>query len=306
MINRYRAFGLTIESDVALPELPLERDDKAAPQLSITKTDFGEDIPPLGGQGRMDFDSVHGVEMMWPGAVSIRIRDNSKIEVQPYPGVPETYLAFPLLGPVMGWVLHRRGLFVLHGSGVYKGGMSAVFLGDKGAGKSTTASAFLQQDWQLVTDDLLAIETGVSGKPQIQPAFAQIKLNADTPQVGIPGATVLPLVMEGFEKRQYRLPSIVSGPLAVDCIFVLERGGEQPHIEWLDPIDAIGMLVRYGYIVRFPTASLGQQDRPRQFRQVAAIANSARVGRLRIPHERGRLAETVDYVTETIAELAKP
>ena len=304
-MHRYRAFGLTVGSDVRLDELAPQPDENAPIDLRIVRSDLGEDIPPLGHHARFDFEGPNGVEMMWPGAASVRIESPSLVHIQAFDGVPEKYLAFPLLGPVMGWLLHMRGLFVLHASCVRSNGRSLAFLGDKTAGKSTTASAFLKGGWQLVTDDLLAIDCAGEGKPQILPAFAQMKLNADAPNADIPEATILPLVMEGFEKRQYRLPALEQEPLDTDCIFILERGGDVPAIEWLSASDAIEPLFRYSYNVRFAHAPIGQQERVRQFRQAARIADTARIGRLRIPHDRDRLHETVSMVEGVIGEIGR-
>ena len=197
-MHRYRAFGLTLGSDVRLDELAAQTDDSAPIDLRIVLTDLGETIPPLGHCPRYEFEMPDGVEMMWPGAASVRIKDPSLVHIQPFEGIPETYLAFPLLGPVMGWMLHMRGLFVLHASAVRYDRRSVAFLGDKTAGKSTTASAFLKRDWKLITDDLLAIDCDGEGRPQMQPAFAQVKLNADAPNADIPEAAMLPLVMDGL------------------------------------------------------------------------------------------------------------
>ncbi len=300
-MHKYRAFGLTIGSDVQLDELAPQPDDNAPVDLRIVRSHFGEIIPPLGNPGRYDFRSAEGVEMMWPGAASIRIKSPSLIEIQPFDDVPERFLAFPLLGPVMGWMLHMRGLFVLHASAVYKDGRSVAFLGDKGAGKSTTASAFLQRGWELQTDDLMAIDVPETGQPQVQPAFAQIKLNTDAPALDMPAVTSLPLVMDGFAKRQYRLPHLPQVSIPTGFIFVLERGGNKPAIEWLDTVDAIAPLFRYSYNVRFDAAPREQQDRGRQFRQAAQLANTTPIGRLRIPHARDRLGETVRLIEDAIA-----
>ena len=300
-MHRYRAFGLTIGSDVRLDELAAQPDESAPVDLRIVRSDLGETIPPLGHYARFDFEGPNGIEMMWPGAASIRIENPSLVHIQPFDGAPENYLAFPLLGPVMGWMLHMRGLFVLHGSAARRNGRSVAFLGDKTAGKSTTASAFLKEGWDLMTDDLLAVDCSGEGQPQIQPAFAQMKLNADAPNVDIPDATILPLVMEGFEKRQYRLPAMDQESADTDCIFILNRGGDVPSIDWLSATDAIEPLFRYSYNVRFTHAPVAMQDRGRQFRQAARIADTTRIGRLHIPHDRARLGETVAMVEDMLS-----
>ena len=90
-----------------------------------------------------------------------------------------------------------------------------------------------------------------------------------------------------------------------DCIFILQRGGDTPRIEWLCAADAIEPLFRYSYNVRFTLAPLAMQDRARQFRQAARIADTTRVGRLHIPHDRDRLGETVAMVEAMLSGEGK-
>lgn len=298
-MHRYRAFGLTIGSDVRLDELTSEERGDRPVDLRIVRRDLGESIPPLGHYAKFDFEDPAGILMMWPGAAAVRIVGPDHVEIQPYPDAPERYLAFPLLGPVMGWMLHMRGLFVLHASAVVRKGHAIAFLGDKGAGKSTTASAFLREGAELLTDDLLAADCE-GAAPRLLPAFAQLKLNADQPMVDVPGGTTIPLVMKGFEKRQVRLTRMHQEPIESGCFFVLERGGARPSIDWLSPAEALASLIRFSYNVRFAHAPIEQQARARHFRQAAALVNSSRIGKLTIPHEIDRLSEAAALVDSEI------
>ena len=299
-MHRYRAFSMTIDSDVRLDELTSESDVSRPADLRIVRTDIGYPIPPLGNPADFDYEDPAGTLMMWPGAAAIRIKGPDLIEIQPYADVPEAYLAFPLLGPIMGWVLHMRGLFVLHASAVVRNGRAFAFLGDKGAGKSTTATAFLKAGSELLTDDLLAIDVPDGQVPQMLPAFAQFKLTTGEPGAeGLTGAMPLPLVMEGFGKRQYRLATMHRDPIACGSLFVLERGGREPKLEWLGATDGLAALIRNSYTIRFARAPVEQQARGRQFRQIAALLGHSRVGKLMIPHDVERLPETVALLDKT-------
>ena len=90
--------------------------------------------------------------------------------------------------------------------------------------------------------------------------------------------------------------------MPVGSIFILERGGERPSITWLGSGDAISALFRYSYNQRFVDAPFHKKDRSQQFHQAVAIADNARVGRLRVPHDRNRLDETVALIETVIGE----
>lgn len=295
---KYQAFGMRIASDVRLDELSLADDTGAPADLHIRRTKLDYSIPELGAaQPSMVSDDPLGVVMIWPGAAAVRVVGPSLVEIDTFPGVPEKYLAFPLLGPVMGWVLHVKQLFVLHASAVVHRGKSIGFMGDKGAGKSTTAAAFLSDGAQILTDDLLAFETDNPTGPKILPAFAQVKLNETSArEVAVHGAEPLPLIMEGFEKRQFRLPSMHHQPANCDVLIVLERGLEAPSIELLDHLSALKALMRFSYNVRFSELPVVFQERERCFRQAAFLAQKVRVACLKVPNDITRLPETVEFV----------
>lgn len=301
-MHRYRAFGLDIASEVRLDELTTGAQGALPPDLTIRYSKLGYDIKALGEAApSVHWDDPRGVTMIWPGAAAVRIAGPDLIEVEPHPEVLANYLPFPLLGPVMGWLLHVRKTYVLHASAVSLAEHSVVFMGDKLAGKSTTASAFLRAGGQLLTDDLLAFDTQTDGPPLIQPAFAQLKLSDEAGEtVQPPGSTPLPLVIEGFEKKQFRLDSMREVAAPCDAIFVLERGGDDARIEWFEGSAALSSLLRYSYMVRFSNAPAQMQDRHRHFEQAALLSRSTRVGALHIPADLERLQETVDFVKQTI------
>ena len=295
---QYQAFGMRISSEVRLDELASDDNLGAPVDLCIRRAKLEYPIPELGAaQPSMVSDDPAGVVMIWPGAAAVRVAGPSLVEIDTYPGVPEKYLAFPLLGPVMGWVLHLKQLFVLHASAVVHRGKTIGFMGDKGAGKSTTAAAFLADGAQILTDDLLAFQLVNPAAPKIMPAFAQVKLNeASAKEMSVEGAEPLPLIMDGFEKRQFRLPSMHNQPTSCDVLIVLERGLESPAITLLDHLSSLKALLRFSYNVRFSELPVVFQERDRCFRQAALLAQKVRVACLKVPNEINRLPETVEFV----------
>ncbi|MFD2502183.1 hypothetical protein ACFSTI_29590 [Rhizorhabdus histidinilytica] len=204
--TEYFAFGLSIRSDIPLPELsPSELTGRDA-DLSIRLEPCGRPLPPEASGVVIDLDPDGGHYLAWPGVAAFRFHGPARIDVEPYPGISAELLAFPLLGPVFGLMLHMRGALVLHASGVAIGGRSAVFVGDKMAGKSTTAGAFVEAGHRLLTDDLLAIDLVDPLVPRILPAFAQLKLSEESSAaIDLGDAEALPLAHASLPKRQFRL-----------------------------------------------------------------------------------------------------
>ena len=297
----YRAFGLTISSEVALLELP-EANADGCPDLSILMRSTGRRLPTAKEGVTFDYLDPDGVFMAWPGVAAVRIVDPANVIVEAYEGVPQSYLAFPLLGPVMAWVLQKRGLQVFHASAVEVNGACFAFMGDKLAGKSTTAAAFVRAGHRLITDDLLAVDMSDPKRPIVLPAFPQIKLGEDSARsVKIDGATALPLVYEGFSKRQHKLPDMHYSTIPASHFLVLKRQGAQPSIEELGAGDDLRALMRFGYASRFGSAPYSDLERATDFRNCAGITKACSVATVHVPPDLDRLDELVSMMVELVA-----
>lgn len=295
-MNRYRAFGLTIASDFPLDVLPADGNAGEA-DLVIERGTIDYPLPPPGSRGAFDFTAPGGVVMIWPGMAGFRILGPQRVRVEQYPDAPDTLLIFAVLGPVMAWVLHLRGLFLLHGSAVAIGGKSVCLMGDKMAGKSTTAASFVRAGHRLVTDDLLVIDPKAPQSRRVIPGYPQLKLTETAAeQIRLAGAQALPLVSELADKRQYRLSDFHQEPLGLDHVFVLKRGGDVPRVEPLPFADAVAALARFNYITRFSTAPFSKAERAAHFRSCVALAQSAEVARLHVPHALDRLSDVVSLI----------
>ena len=208
--------------------------------------------------------------------------------------MPDRYLSLPLLGPVMGWLLYQRGLTVLHASAVLWNGLGIGFLGDKMAGKSTTAATLLKDGGAILTDDLLALRITPDERPAMLPAYGQVKLSeAASRTVALADATVQPKVMEHFKKQQHRLGTMQGTAVPGDCLFILNRADGPPRIDWMDQGKALTSMIRFSYNVRFQEAPLQMQDRQRQFAQAATIARQLRVGTLTVPQRLEELDQLI-------------
>jgi hypothetical protein len=80
-----------------------------------------------------------------------------------------------LIGPVLGVLLRYRGVVCLHGSAVAKQGRAIAFVGQPGAGKSTTAAALAQRGYTLLADDIAALEER-AGVFYVHPAYPGLSL----------------------------------------------------------------------------------------------------------------------------------
>ena len=290
----YNAFGLTIASDFELPEL-----SEAAPgAAALTIRRRAIDHPALATMRNTAIDFKGDQQLLaWEtvGAFLVSHEEN-RIDVDPVPGLDPRLLSFPLLGPVLATYLHYGGCFVLHASAVSVNGEGVVLLGDKGAGKSTTASALVTAGHTLLSDDVVAIRFCPDGPPLIQPAFGQVKLTESAAEVMSLDADVQNQVHPSIDKLMHRLRSGFSAePREPRTFYVLERGGDARYVP-LESVDALPALIRFSYAIRFGQAALQPQHAARHLKQSAAMVSHANVGRLVVPSNLTRLGEAVQLL----------
>jgi hypothetical protein len=295
----YRAYGLVIGSDVALPEL--EPTAPATPDLEIA-------VGPVDFPGRAAQDATSfrfepmRQYLSWQAVGTFMISDANRIAVDPAPGVDDPLLAFPLLGPVMALALHQRGLLVLHASAIEVDGKSVIFMGDKGAGKSTTAGAMIRAGHRLLTDDVVALDLSGPDRPMILPGFPQLKLAADAAgAIRLEQAEVRPQVHPQIDKAQHRLRDGFSAEaVPVSRIYVLERS-VRAATSPLSGAAALPAIIKFSYITRFGRQALPGDFAALHLRQCAHVAGRVGVSRLEVAAGLDRIDEAVAAIETHLA-----
>lgn len=284
--HHYAAFGLIIRSDFRLAEL------EAAPagpfDLAINRTTV-EHPSAVGVVGSATAFGPTEQLLVWESVGAFLVRGTDVIDVEPRDGVDDSLVALPLLGPVMALLLHLRGGLVLHASTVAIGEAGIVLLGDKGAGKSTTAATLAAAGHRLVSDDVSAI-VFADGELSIPPAIDQLKLWDDAAaalSLDPAGARTL---HPAIPKRTHRAAGgFRRTAVTPQAILVLERGAVAGLAQSSAP-DALKALIRFSYVVRFDRSALPQASAARHLAQCAEVAARTFVGRLIVPTGVDRLA----------------
>ena len=124
-------------------------------------------------------------------------------------------------GTVWTAVLQQRGYLTLHASVVRTGAGAVLFLGRSGTGKSTLAWAFARRGYEVVSDDIAAVQTDPDGTVQVLPGHPYLRLWADVLARAGEDTGQLRRVRSGLEK--YFLPvRRFSDPQTVSAAYVLK------------------------------------------------------------------------------------
>ncbi|NOU97350.1 aldolase [Paenibacillus sp. LMG 31456] len=172
----YKAFGLTVSSEIALPELSQEFEPGDAADILIEVDDITNIWSELSSPPKRFVITENLVLFEVPDIALFAIRNGNKITVSPQAGYDEEIVRLYLLGTCMGALLMQRRILPLHGSAVAIDGKAYAFTGESGAGKSTLATTFLNLGYQLLSDDVIAISFSPEQIPYVTPAYPQQKL----------------------------------------------------------------------------------------------------------------------------------
>jgi hypothetical protein len=78
-------------------------------------------------------------------------------------GVPSEHGMRRLLHPIFTHVLGWHGIYVLHGAAVRLGDVGVLAMGQTGQGKSTLVLAAMEHGWEVLADDLVAVQADDDG-----------------------------------------------------------------------------------------------------------------------------------------------
>ncbi|MGH9801062.1 MAG: serine/threonine protein kinase [Blastocatellia bacterium] len=148
-------------------------------------------------------------------------------------------MATYLLGPVLGLVLRLRGLTCLHASAVVLGEQAIALVGASGAGKSTTAAAFAQTGYQVLADDIVALDEQAGGF-LVRPAYPRVRLWPSSVEALYGSEDALPLLTPTWDKRYLDLMESSSGfqtqPVPLAAIYFLDERSSDSNAPYIQPL----------------------------------------------------------------------
>ena len=169
---RYRLFGLTIASELELPELAAAIADEGEADVRIM---VGA-IPPFADAGDQPQPTAGGIGIAIPGVARFVISGGRSIVVDPDPAAAAGNVRLFLLGSAMGMLIHQAGMLPLHANAVVIDGRAFAFMGPSGSGKSTLAAWFHDRGHAVVTDDVCVVGSDEAGRITVSPGLPRLRL----------------------------------------------------------------------------------------------------------------------------------
>ncbi|TFI60257.1 hypothetical protein E2493_00655 [Sphingomonas parva] len=258
---RYRAFGLTIASQVPLP------------QLAACATGGTADLVVALGQVEPGFESRPGYRR---GRIYDQFRyeavDGVRIVVEPLPGSSPSNIADGLMSRVLTAALYQRGLLPLHASAVVLSEGAIAVAGPSGAGKSTLAAMLARQGGRVLADDMLVLADDVDPRCAWGGAGG---LKLTTGSLGTIGRGSEGLALANTAEGKYFLPMAAEAsaqPVPITTLICLREG--PPALETVPPFRA---LAEWKHRVKMPELIENAPCAQTLFRRWLDFVGAARV-----------------------------
>jgi hypothetical protein len=271
----YVAYGLGIHSDLELPELTR---GPAPPDIVVRRGS----IPGQPGGRASSHTLLHTADdeasLYWPDVGTFVLRHGKEITFDPPSDASSGLIRLYLLGPVLGLLLHQRGLFVLHASAVALEAGVVAFLGHSGRGKSTTAAMLHARGGAVVADDAVALDLAAPGGPAALPGFPQLKLWPDAVTALGENPEDLPRIHPTEPKRARTANSVTTTPQPLRRLYVLTEA-ESLGLEPLHGHAAVFEVLQHSFVA----PALEQLGSSRFLAECTRLAAMVPVRRLRRP-----------------------
>ena len=265
----YKAYGLTIRSDIELPALP----QVGGPVYDI---DFraGPVTPGDGGETKFrNWEASEGRFLAhFYNVCRVLVTGGDSVVYDRLPGNDDSQIVSVLLGTCLAAILMQRRVLPIHSCCVLTERGAVLVMGPSGAGKSTTLGGLLELGLPMLADDVTGLTLDAHGRPIAVPAFPAIRLWQDSLDRLGHVSTGLPRVRSDMEKFYLPASSFHNQPEPIRGIVRLApSNGEHLRIEPIDTADQVETLSRFIFRKNFID---GMKLRRFAFEHVASTVNA--------------------------------
>lgn len=302
----YAVYGVTIRSDLELEILDQVSAPSGGADITVKRV---TGIVRSSHEFEPHFDIQPDIQYFhWTAIGAFIIEADGNVLVELHEGISDLLASHALLGLVMSVVLERRGVLCLHASAVEVAGRAVVFMGDKGAGKSTTTGAMLAKGHSPITDDLVPV-LNTDTSPVIYPGFSSTKLYPDSVKaLGMRDEETDREIHFSTEKKQkeFSVPLVKSGvPAGALCVLCRSKDVTRVSFKRLAAHEALQIIMRFTFKARYGETKLGRDSLIMHMKHCAGLAATVPVYNLFIPDDLAQLDVLGDAIeAHILSELA--
>lgn len=294
----YCAFGWSIESSLAFPELmPIDRLEN--PDLRIRFASVPMSLENAVKPGINTFTKPGEFLLLINEHLRLQAIRGKDIRIDRNSEVEDDEIRVYLLASVFGAIAHQRGLLPIHASAIEYEGKAYLFTGLTGSGKSSIAAGFHEKGYNVYAEDLSSIVIGEEHSPQLNFGSIRIKLWADTmKQLGL-DTSKYARIRSGLEKFSYPIQKpLNTSTIPVERIYIItpSQQASTQFIE-LNKKDRFRYTLAHTFRQRL-IGGLGVEVA--HFRMCEQLSNSISAFEFLRPIENGHVTDTVSILEQHI------
>lgn len=320
----YRAYGLSCESDTAIPGLHVSsrKPEQIDLRISLSSTppewvqaawhlpaslvynrpaaleNPAYTVTSLGRGAYFELTYFDGARLVTASA-------GDRLWVSYAPPLTIDDVAVYLRGPAMGFVLQRRGITALHASTVRINGRAIALCGTRASGKSTTAAALSLRGIPVLCEDITALNEQ-DGITQVEPGYPRICLWPEAVQDLLGTRDALPRLTPTWEKCFLELggenTKFESERRPLGSVYILAprvAGNDAPRIEEISARQALLELIQNTYM----NWLLDRRQRAAEFEVLSKLVLQVPVRRI-VPHlDPTRITALCELIEEDVERL---
>ncbi len=303
--SRSAVYGLTVDSTIPLPGLPVGVDE---PVDVVIRDGRCPETLEGGRKAHSRLEIAPGACLLnVPELGRVLVRDDGHIVLDCPDGTPLAHRTTLALGSGLGTFLHMNGGVPLHGAAVASGDGATLLLGRRGSGKSTLAAGVLLAGGGVLGDDVIPArleEVDGDVRVVLRPAHRRFKLSPEVPGALGLGANKSESVYPGSSKVAWPVPTeaLHPGPLPVIRCVILGPARSESDRTWLKPLSATAALHRLRRHVYRPGLARALDRTAEVFRLAHALATTCRIEVARLP-DLNRFPSIAHYAEQVLADL---
>lgn len=298
----YLIGGITLISEIALPELPPLQQQSPTPHPVQIRLGALPDHLPGGVQLDPDcFATPQQYLLKIQGVARYLVSDGREIVVDPDDAAPGLDVRGYLLGSIFVVLCQQRGLLPLHASAIAGRSGVAAFLANSGQGKSTLAAHLAQRGFRVLADDVCLIDITRPGSAMVIPTAPWLKLWRNSLENLGKKAEGLARVFTDDDKYRLPLAPVLTPEPILRLIFLEgnEIGSTMVEMEEIPRVHAVPSLMKlthHSYVLE----ATGQLEE--NFQRCGRVLSQARAYRLIRPWGLMHLEQTVDVLENLLLE----
>lgn len=268
--HTYQAFGLTISSEIACNEL-LEGKGVADVTILFDKTELAYKNELHQHTHTIEKDGTFIFHLA--KIATYYIIEGKQILIAKAPNTTEDLVRIYLLGSVFAILLNQRKLLTFHAAAIATSKGAVLFTGDSGVGKSSLIANLYKKGYQILSDDLCAIDTSNDQNILIYGSYPRLKLNEDIAQKLVPQLVLGKAPDPTIDKHILNIRNqFVNQPIPLYKIYELNRHSlSEVKLSPLSASKALEMIYRNIFRLNFIQSFRSKGELFQQISSILAV-----------------------------------